>query len=153
MTTEPMTTRQSPARTDGSRTAHRRPADLLAAIRTFQRALGAPRTDPGWRRGLSTELPHLCAAFAAHVELTEGPAGLYTQVLADEPRLVRQVHRLGREHAAVREALDAFARRLDAPHDQILGWGSDLLRALARHRQRGADLVHAAYVVDLGGET
>ncbi|NJC71600.1 hypothetical protein HC031_18010 [Planosporangium thailandense] len=154
MTTEPLATRHSSARAAGGRTASRPHTDLLAAVRGFRRALlVAPRTDPCWRRGVATELPRLCAAFTAHVELTDGPGGLYSQVVADAPRLVSQVHRLGREHATLCGALEALARRLDAPPDQVLGWGSDLLRALARHRQRGADLLHAAYAVDLGGET
>jgi hypothetical protein len=29
----------------------------------------------------------------------------------------------------------------------------ELLAALSRHRQRGADLVYEAYATDLGGET
>ena len=42
--------------------------------------------------------------------------------------------------------------------DAYVGWAEDLrveltalLAALARHRQRGADLVYEAYAVDLGG--
>jgi hypothetical protein len=142
---------QTPA--DMIRGALRHRAELFAAIQGFQYALAAPGAEPGWRRRVAAELPRLRAAFATHVELTEGPGGLYAEVLADQPRLVRQVNHLGREHATVLEALDAMARHVDTDPDQVRGWGSHLLRALARHRQRGADLVYAAYAVDLGGET
>jgi hypothetical protein len=37
--------------------------------------------------------------------------------------------------------------------DDMRGWGSNLLRDLSRHRQRGADLVYEAYATDIGGET
>ncbi len=37
--------------------------------------------------------------------------------------------------------------------DEIRRCGGELLRALSRHRQRGADLVYDAYETDIGGET
>jgi len=37
--------------------------------------------------------------------------------------------------------------------DAIRAHGTALLARLARHRQRGADLIHEAYEVDIGGET
>ncbi len=51
-------------------------------------------------------------------------------------------------------------RRLSAPpaDDTYVAWAEELrveltalLAALARHRQRGADLIYEAYAVDLGG--
>jgi hypothetical protein len=128
-------------------------AELLAAIQGFQRALATPWEDPGWRHRVVAELPRLQAAFVTHVELTEGPDGLYAEVLADAPRLVRQVTNLGREHASMSTALEALARRADATPERVWGWGRDLLRELSRHRQRGADLVYEAYATDIGGET
>jgi hypothetical protein len=153
MTAEPKVARYSQMPADKIRSALRHRGELFAAVEGFRYALAAPGGEPGWRRRVAAELPRLRAAFATHVELTEGPGGLYAEVLADEPRLVRQVNHLGREHATVLEALDALARHVDTDPEQVRGWGSHLLRALARHRQRGADLVYAAYAVDLGGET
>jgi hypothetical protein len=152
MTAEPMA-RHSQAPVDKIRRALRHRADLLAAIQGFQCALVKPWAHPDWRRGVAAELPCLRAAFATHVELTEGPDGLYAAVLADQPRLVRQVNHLGREHATMAAALEALTRRVDADPERVWGWGSALLRELSRHRQRGADLVYDAYVTDIGGET
>jgi hypothetical protein len=153
MAAEPRAARYSQAPADRTRRALRHRADLLAAVQGFQYALATPAADPGWRRGIDAELPRLRVAFATHVELTEGPDGLYAEVLADAPRLVRQVNNLDREHATMLAALEALARRVDADPERVRSWGSDLLRGLSRHRQRGADLIHEAYVTDLGGET
>jgi hypothetical protein len=153
MTAEPMAARHSQVPVDKILRALRHRAELLAAIQGFQCALATPWADPGWRRGMAAELSHLRAAFVTHMELTEGSDGLYAEVLVDAPRLVRQVTNLGREHATMSVALEGLARRIDAAPERVWGWGSDLLRDLSRHRQRGADLVYAAYITDIGGET
>ncbi|HEV7897592.1 MAG TPA: hypothetical protein VGP31_07105 [Planosporangium sp.] len=153
MTTEPTAARQSRVAADKIRRALRHRAELLAAIQGFQYALTRPAAGPAWRGGVAAELPRLRAAFVTHVELTEGPDGLYAEMLTDAPRLARQVDNLGREHATMSAALEALARQVDAEPERLRCWGSDLLDALSRHRQRGADLVHQAYATDLGGET
>jgi hypothetical protein len=153
MTPEPTAARYAKAPIDKIRRALRHRAELLAAIHGFQCALATPSTDPGWRHGVAAELPRLRAALVTHVELTEGPDGLYAEVLADAPRLIHQVNSLGREHVSMSAALEVLARRVDADPERVRGWGSDLLRDLSRHRQRGADLVHQAYSTDIGGET
>ncbi|NJC84921.1 hypothetical protein [Planosporangium mesophilum] len=153
MTAEPTAARQSHARIDKIRTALQHRFELLAAIRNFQHALARPSGDPGWRHGVACQLPRLRSAFVTHVELTGGPEGLYAEVLADAPRLARQVSDLSREHATMAEALDALALAVDAEPERVRAWGAELLRELSRHRQRGADLVHQAYATDLGGET
>jgi hypothetical protein len=65
---------------------------------------------------------------------------------------VNEVDVLVREHSAVFSALDALAARIDTEPERLRGWAEDLLRALAEHRQRGADLIYEAYTTDLGGE-
>ncbi len=60
------------------------------------------------------------------------------------------------EHASVGAALTALQQRVDesAPAvDELRHRAAGLLRQLARHRQRGADLLYQAYVTDIGGET
>jgi hypothetical protein len=69
--------------------------------------------------------------------------------------------RLRREHSDILATIVRGARQLGAPpaeDDGYLSWAEEmrveltaLLAALARHRQRGADLVYEAYAVDLGG--
>lgn len=136
--------------------ARRHRATLLHAIRAVEEALAAPAQEPGWRERVSTRLQSLSAAFADHVMVTEGPAGLYAELLDHAPRLSRRVHGLVREHAAVETALSTLGRRTALPGttiDELRSWSSDLLRELSRHRQRGADLVYEAYHTDIGGET
>lgn len=152
MTAEPMAARHSQAPTGKIRRARRHRAELRAAMQGFECALAVSPADPAWRHGVAAELVRLRTEFRTHVELTEGPDGLYAEVLVDAPRLVHQVYSLGREHAMVLAALDALAARIDASPERLRSWAGDLLRELSRHRQRGADLVYEAYATDLGGE-
>jgi hypothetical protein len=136
--------------------ARRHRATLLQAIRALEEALAAPAQEPGWRERVSGRLRSLSAAFAEHVMVTEGPAGLYAELLDHAPRLCRRVEVLSREHDAVETALSTLERRAalsETTVDEVRCWASDLLRELSRHRQRGADLVYEAYHTDIGGET
>lgn len=65
-----------------------------------------------------------------------------------------------REHTEVSSAVSRLARRRGLPPDPgaTEAWvdavrteATALLGILARHRQRGADLVYEAFAVDLGG--
>lgn len=136
--------------------ARRHRAELLRAIHAFERALAVPAGDPGWRARVVDRLGGLRHAITEHVVVTEGPDGLYRELLDHSPRLGRGVQILIREHAALAAAVDALCARIRdraIPVEQVRGWASDLLRELSRHRQRGADLVYEAYATDIGGET
>jgi hypothetical protein len=136
--------------------ARRHRVALLHSIQSFEQALAAAAGDPGWRARVSTRLHGLRGAFAEHIVVTEGPEGLYAELLDHSPRLARGVHVLVREHAALAAALGALQRKVDQPGptvEELRAWASDLLRELSRHRQRGADLVYEAYEMDIGGET
>lgn len=138
--------------------ARRHRAELLQSIQSFERALAVPAGDPDWRAGVAGRLRALRAAFTEHVVFTEGPAGLYAELLDHAPRLARGVEVLVREHAALTAAMDALQAHAHAGAagsavDDLRGWATDLLRELSRHRQRGADLVYEAYATDIGGET
>jgi hypothetical protein len=136
--------------------AKRHRAELLETVQRFGRALSVPTTDPHWRERVRERLDSLRAAVAEHVVVTEGPDGLYAELLDHAPRLARGVHSLVREHAALVTAADTLDARLDEQAiavEQVRGWASDLLRELHQHRQRGADLVYEAYAADIGGET
>ncbi|WP_213453644.1 hemerythrin domain-containing protein [Rhizomonospora bruguierae] len=131
-------------------------AALVPTIDSFERALvepGPPEALPG---RLTTAVHALRSSFADHVGATEGPDGLYAELLDQAPRLAPGVTVLVRDHARVAAAIDALAGRLDAPDtdpDELRRRSGRLLRWLCRHRQRGADLVYEAYDTDLGGET
>lgn len=135
-------------------TARRRRAELLATIQTFEAALAVPAGDPTWRERVADRLRLLADAIGEHVVVTEGPDGLYAELLEHAPRLVHGAQSLVREHAALLATVEALRSRvLTADIDRLRRWSSDLLRELARHRQHGADLVYEAYATDIGGET
>ncbi len=152
MTAEPLAERHPRIPMAWSWKLRRHRAELVAAVQGLECALAAPADDPAWRHGVATELGRLRSAFATHIEITEGPEGLYAEVLGDAPRLVNQVYTLGREHRVVLAALDALVARIDAEPERLRGWAGDLLREVSAHRQRGADLVYEAYATDIGGE-
>lgn len=137
-------------------------AELLESIRTLEQALAAPaagRTRP-WAERVNVALVELTADFREHIGLTEGPDGLYHDVLATSPRLTNAVNGLTAEHAQIEEMtarlLDRLAEASSATHVDVDGVRDDatmLLSRLSRHRQRGADLVYEAFELDIGGET
>jgi hypothetical protein len=134
--------------------ARRHRAELLHAIHAFEVALAVPARDPRWRERVSERLRTLCDAFGEHVVLTEGPEGLYAELLEHAPRLARGVRHLVREHAALREDIDLLSARVPgADVERLRRRANHLLHQLGRHRQRGADLVYEAYATDIGGET
>lgn len=145
---------QYPATHASLAAARRHRAELLQVIQAFEIAIAVPARDPGWRHRVHERLLALRDAFGEHVVVTEGPDGLYAELLEHSPRLMRSVHGLVREHAAILGAIEGLTARVaSADIERLRGWSSDLLRELARHRQRGADLVYEAYATDIGGET
>lgn len=145
----------------------RRRAELLESINTLEQALAAPV--PGgqirWVQGVSGALLELSGDFHEHVEITEGPAGLYARVTRTSPRLAHQVATLTQDHTTLTEliselltvvgkAAGTFARgdSMLAALDEVRERGTALIAALVRHRQRGSDLMYEGYSVDIGGQ-
>jgi hypothetical protein len=113
---------------------------------------------PGeWRAKLLPHIEDLQEAWASHVSGTEGPGGLWEQIRTDAPRLDGELHRLGREHVALATEVEALRQDLTAADDDesrlasLRERATGLLARLARHRQRGADLIYEAYKHDVGG--
>ena len=137
---------------------------LRRAIAGLEEALAAP-DDPdglGGPDGLPTRLipvlERLQMVFAAHVEVTEAPGGLYQEILENAPRLANRVTRFRREHADITEGIGRGLAECAGAGDpdavQALRDHSVRLFAdLVRHRKRGLDLVYEAYHVDIGGES
>ena len=91
------------------------------------------------------------------IENTEGPGGLYRDLLETSPRLSDAVLSLTDEHALICRQVDDLLARVTAPDatrgvDRIRDLGTTLLGRLVRHRQRGSDVVFEAYEFDIGGE-
>ena len=141
--------------------ARQRRADLHDVLIAVERAIAVPAGVGAvvWAEGVAGTLTRLGAELDAHVAVTEGPDGLYQDLLDVAPRLATLAHRLGEEHAELAVALKAAA----ADVDRVASAGDaaaiagvretvlSLLGAFARHRQLGADLVWEAYEVDIGG--
>ncbi|WP_432831396.1 hypothetical protein [Dactylosporangium sp. CA-092794] len=131
--------------------------ELLGGIHHMQHAIQAPVGDPAWRPAVSRAVAELKAAFAEHVEATEGPAGLYAGVILDAPRLAPYLDDLVGDHRSVWTALDELEGRLAEPREAgaeaVRRHAARLIHEVWQHRQRGADLLYEAYETDLGGET
>lgn len=143
----------------------RRRAELLESINALEQALAAPGQQVRWVERVSNALLELSGDLSDHLELTEGPGGLYGRVVRSSPRLAHHVDRLTQEHnklselmgeliILVRQAQDSTEQAEDVLGDlvKIREGGTKLLGALVRHRQRGADLMYEAYSVDIGGQ-
>jgi hypothetical protein len=135
-------------------------AELRGSIWALEQALASPT--PGrhaaWAEQVGAALTELSADFAEHVAETEGANGTHDAVLATTPRLSNSVRRLVSDHGIIAGLLGDLRVRVGAPMaagevDAVRDLGTALLSRLARHRQRGADLIYQAYQVDLGGET
>jgi hypothetical protein len=133
---------------------------LRRAIAGLEEALAAGADDlDALPDRLAAALERLQQVFAVHVEVTEGPGGLYQEILENAPRLANRVTRFRREHV---EITDAIRRGIAA--SRAAGGDAEAVRALrdpavrlfaglVRHRKRGLDLVYEAYHVDIGGES
>lgn len=137
----------------------RRRAELRESMSALEDALATQTTvdRARWAQRVHAALVELSGDFREHVDITEGPDGLYRELLATSPHLAGAVTGLTREHVLIREELDDLLARLQAAEAVEAGaireLGTTLLGRLVRHRQRGADLVFDAYAFDIGGET
>lgn len=128
---------------------------LVGACHALSLLLLEP-AEPVRRDRLRGGLAPLCQSFVEHVRATEGPDGRYAELVHAAPRLDRGVRLLVQEHALISANLAALHETVQRPGvgaDELRRAVTQLLAALHRHRQRGADLIWQAYQTDLGGET
>ena len=133
-----------------------RRAELRESASALELALATPGERTWWRERVAAALMELSGDLRAHIEITEGPGGLYAELLAASPRLAGDVDRLIRDHGEIAAQLEHLLAALDEPGhstEELRLRGTGLLGLLVRHRQRGSDLVYGAYEIDLGGET
>ena len=138
--------------------AHR--AELLESMRALELALAMPATgrENVWAERVTVALVEIESDFAEHVNLTEGPEGLYRALLETAPHLANSVSRLTAEHAQIKNSVEQLLALegkpvVDGEVEGIREGATAFLGKLSRHRQRGADLVYEAYQTDIGGET
>jgi hypothetical protein len=138
----------------------RRRGELRESMSALELALAGPAAgDPSrWSDRVQVALIELSADLRQHVAITEGADGLYRDLIETAPRLAGDVDRLAGEHTVLRKAVDGLLEELRSPESEhevatIRDLGTELIATLARHRQRGADLVYEAYEFDIGGDT
>ncbi len=143
--------------------ARRRRQDLQAALVDLEEAVTAPAfgRPEQWASLVDRRLDEVRAAFDSHVDTTEGPEGLFAEILSREPRLAHAVQKLRDDHVTLGASLDALAERLHPPGERPRGSTAadevtelrrellDVLTRFSRHRHRGADLVYECYNVDI----
>jgi hypothetical protein len=135
-----------------------RRAELRQSMSALELAMAepAPIGRARWAGRVHVALVELSADFREHLEVTQGEAGLHSDVLAAAPRLSGAVGRLAREHVQISHLVDDLLARTSGPEpsvDLIRRLGTTLLGLLVSHRQRGSDLLYEAYEFDVGGET
>jgi len=135
-------------------------AELRESMSALEGALAAPATadQARWAERVHVALVELSGDFREHIDITEGPNGLYLDLLKHSPRLSDAVASLTREHVLISGQVDNLLARLTAPDliedvGRVRQLGMAILGRLVRHRQRGSDLVFEAYEFDIGGET
>jgi len=135
-------------------------AELRESMSALEGALAAPATadQVRWAQRVQVALVELAGDFREHIDITEGPNGLYRDLLKTSPRLSDAVASLKREHVLIRGLVDELLARVTAPDviedvERVRDLGTALLGRLVRHRQRGSDLLFEAYEFDIGGET
>ena len=135
---------------------------LRRAINQVEDALTEPTLgrSADWAANLAPVLDDLKEVFSVHVKVTEGPGGLYEEIIDNAPRLANKIERFRREHASITHQLDQAMARLrvlpasePAATDDLRDALVRLFADLVRHRKRGLDLVYEAYHVDIGGES
>ncbi|MEE9417346.1 MAG: hypothetical protein V3V01_18850 [Acidimicrobiales bacterium] len=133
--------------------AGKRRIELKLAVSQVEIAASSPSGDPKWNATLVTELEDLGEALSQHVEEVEAADGLLAELIEIAPRLVNQIGQVRDEHPVLCAQVSAAITQtksedsVDAVRAEVL----ELLLAISRHRQRGADLVYEGYNVDIGG--
>lgn len=134
--------------------AARKRLALKEAVSRVETAAASASAEPNWRSQLLARLEELDDALDRHVAEVEAADGLLAELTCVAPRLIGRIDEIKAEHPVLchqaAQTLTVVADELseaDAVRSAVL----ELLTAVARHRQRGADLVYEGYDVDLGG--
>ncbi len=137
--------------------AGERRVELKSTMSAVEVVAAGPSGAPGWRDRLTAALIALSEALDTHVEEVERPDGLLGELTEAAPRLVNRIDRLRDEHPPLQEQMATLIDRARAqgsaatPPDELRVEILEALVAIARHRQRGADLVYEVHNVDIGG--
>jgi hypothetical protein len=136
-----------------------RRAALVGTCSALEAALSAPVASARWPEGLGNALTALRATFDEHVTETEGSGGTIEQLRERAPRLSDRIDLLVEQHVTITADAERLMDRLDHllaertadENAAVREQAFELLTAIVRHRQLGADLLYEAYDVDVGG--
>lgn len=144
---------QNEPQSDALQAAAAKRVELKEALSRVEAAAASPSADAGWRPRLMRELEYLRAALLEHVDEVEAEDGLLAEMIVQAPRLANQIASVRDEHPDLCSQVDQTIIDVRDSDDVIdLRTGVlETLTAVARHRQRGADLVYEGYQVDIGG--
>jgi hypothetical protein len=124
---------------------------LGEALRTYELATMNP--DPTWSTGVGAPLVQLRAAFEEHVDFTEGPDGLFDEMLHDDTiEVSAEIDQLRRDHIVVTAAMERADEALANPpseDDHLRELMASVARLVGKHRRRGAKLLYDVYSVDV----
>ncbi len=129
---------------------------LATAADELEEAVTSPAGNAiAWRIGVDTALKEMVAAVANHVELTEGPDGVYSDVVDRTPRLYKKVERLKHEHGDLQLRVATLESAITGEIDEtivewIRGQAYELFLLVSRHRSKAADLIFESYDSDIG---
>jgi hypothetical protein len=134
----------------------RRRSELGKAMQKVELAAAAAAGKDSWKKDLEYALGKLESAWQDHVEEAEAPGGLHERILNQAPRLQRKVASIQEDHRAIATSIAAALEGMrdataDTDKEELRNTALDVLLALARHRQHGADLIFDAYSIDIGG--
>jgi hypothetical protein len=128
---------------------------LREAAEHFQAATADVTADPeAWIVAVGGALSGLGDAWSEHVQFTEGPNGLFEELLDDSVEVAPEVDHLRRDHevlvAAMNRARELLASPTAGPDDTKLVQSlAGIAKQVDQHRRRGADLLYQVYSVDV----
>ena len=131
--------------------------NLKAAATHFQEVATDVTADrDAWIAAVGGALSGLGTAWQEHVEFTEGPDGLFEELLDDSVEVAPEVDHLRRDHevlvAAMGRAQELLASPTAGPDDtKLLQSLTGIVKQVDQHRRRGADLLYQVYSVDVSG--
>lgn len=135
-----------------------RRVELRETMNAVEAALAAPASGRAviWGEHVHAAAIDLADDFEEHIAVTEGPGGLHQSILAGDVRLANAVQALTTDHGLIAAEIARLVHDTDppvTPNDVVMTRerGTAMLAHVARHRQRGADLVYEAYQTDVGG--
>lgn len=146
-------TDQNEGKSEALRSAAVKRVKLKQALSQVEVAAASPFAGSGWHTKLLRELEDLRVALLEHVEEVEAQDGLLAELTNQAPRLANQIAHVRDEHPALcsQVAQAIVNAKNNSNVEDLRTEVLETLTAIARHRQKGADLVYEGYSVDIGG--